>query len=91
MAVESDNDRLQLLTDFGVDATINAATVRGILDREFKVVGDIESEYPVFECRSIDVSGVNHGDTLTYSGTNYEVVGKEDDGEGFTALILIYS
>lgn len=89
MAVESSQDRLDLLSDFGVDATVDGVTVTGILDKEFRVVGNIESEYPVFECRSEDIPSIAHGQLVVYSGITYEVVGIEDDGEGLTALVLI--
>ncbi len=88
MTVESIQDRLDLLTDFGSDATIGVDTVKGILDREFRIVGGIESEYPVFECRSSDISGAGHGTNITIEAVTYQVVGVEDDGTGMTTLVL---
>lgn len=89
MAVETDVDRLSLLSDWGEDATVQGVTVRGILDQEFRDNGGIESLYPVFECRTSDVPAVQHGHSVIAGGDNFEVVGVEDDGEGFTLLILI--
>lgn len=88
MTIESAQDRLDILTAFGEDATIGVSIVRGVFDKEYREVGGIESLYPVFDCRSSDVTAVTHGTAVTISTTTFEVVGIEDDGTGITSLVL---
>ena len=92
MAVETESDRLTILSDFGVTADIvidsSVRKVLGILDREYKDIGGIESYYPIFECRSSDVLGVSHGVPVSVGNDLFHVVSIEDDREGMTQLIL---
>ena len=88
MAIESAAERLSMLTIFGESATLAGSAVIGILDKEYRVVGDIESNYPVFECRSTDATGVVHGSTLVVGAESFVIVGVEDDGTGMTVLVL---
>jgi len=98
MAVESAADRQDLLDDFGVsctltfsDATTSALT--GILDNEFVEtlsgtrVG-VESQQPMLTCRTSDISGAEHGNSITVDGTSYTVRGIHPDGTGFSVLML---
>lgn len=88
MAVESASDRLALLADFGTSVTTDTSTITGILDREYREVGGIESEYPVLDCRAEDVSGLSHGDEIIADSMTFEIVGIENDGTGMTLLVL---
>jgi len=96
MAVETEQDRLNILSDFGVIAEVAGEDVLGILDREFKDIGGIETYYPIFECRRSDAPSVTDGDTVVFkqedSGggepTTFHVVAIENDREGMQQLIL---
>lgn len=100
MAVESAADLAAFFDsdDFGVAATYTpngyphpsskSRTVNGIFDREFAVVGDVESFAPVFLCAGSDVSDVTHGASLRVEEDDYKVRGIEPDGTGMTRLVL---
>lgn len=92
MTVESDADRLALLGDYSVSATINGVAVTGIFDDRFKMVDElsqeIESTLPQLICRSIDVAGVTDGMSCIVNGVNYTVRTLEPDGTGMTRIIL---
>ncbi len=94
MAVESDADRLVFFDtdEFGTSATINAATVKGIFDNDYYQVefdGYVsESNQPTFICRTMDISSLAHGDTVTISGTAYVVVEIQPDSFSTTKIIL---
>lgn len=88
MAVETEQDRLDILSDFGIIAEVAGVEVLGILDREFKDIGGIESYYPIFECRRSDAPTVAHGDTVKADGKDFHVVSVENDREGMQQLIL---
>jgi len=86
---ETASDRLAILTACGgVTATIGSASVVGVLERDYAEVQGIESENPIFTCRTADVSSVAHGQAITISGTAYTVRSRQDDGTGITALVL---
>lgn len=59
-----------------------------VLDREFVEVQGIEGENPVLTCRTSDVPGLNHGDSLTVNSTGYTVRGIQHDGNGLTVIVL---
>ena len=63
-----------------------------IFDAEYSVtvVGGVEQQNkaPQALCRSSDISGVNNSCTLRISRTTYNVIDVQDDGTGFTTLIL---
>lgn len=92
MTVESDADRLALLGDYSVSATINGVAVTGIFDDRFKMVDElsqeIESTLPQLICRSIDVAGVTDGTSCIVNGVTYTVRTLEPDGTGMTRIIL---
>lgn len=77
--------------EFGVSATIGAATVSGIFDNQFLgAPGEaaVASATPTFTCRTADVSSVTSGTTLVISSITYTVVGVHPDGTGVTVLVL---
>ena len=88
MTVETDNDRLNILSDFGVTAKVAGKDVLGILDREFKDIGGVETYYPIFECRRSDAPDVSHQDIVLVEGDTFHVVSIENDREGMQQLIL---
>ena len=74
--------------DFGVDATLNGVTVRGIFDDAYgeSFGGMVAGSGPMFRLPS-SVS-VTSGNTLVHAATTYTVVGIEPDGTGLTLLRL---
>ena len=88
MPVETDQDRLDILRDFGHVAKVAGRDVVGILDREFKDIGGVETYYPIFECRRSDAPSVKHGDTVIVDSETFHVVSIENDREGMQQLIL---
>jgi len=89
----TDLDTFLDTTDFAVAATLNGTTaINVIFDAAYEAVnlqtGEVEGAAPVAICKSSDVSGVSHGDTLDVNGTTYYVRGIQPDGTGLTTLIL---
>ena len=85
-------------TDFAADAIYTpsggtAKTIKVVFESEYlsvQVVGDVgvESASPAAYCKSADIIGVQHGDTLVIEGTTYYVTEIHPDGTGMTLLIL---
>jgi len=97
MPVESANDRLIMLNDFGVDAAYthagNTVTIKGILDNEFEEVelgGSVPFalQKPRFHCRTSDVSDAINGDSLVIEGITYYIRVVMPDGTGMTEIQL---
>ncbi len=75
--------------DFGVNATIGAATVRGIFDAAFaESLGFVGGASPQLLCASADVSSVVEGTAITISGLGYTVAEIHPDGTGVTVIKL---
>ena len=93
---EADRTEFFLTSDFAVSVTYSPcvgtpSTVLGIFDNGYKEVEaesiGIESRVPSFQCKSSDVDGVQHGDTVTLADGNiYNVIGVRQDGEGIVTL-----
>lgn len=65
---------------WGVTATYNTnTTVTGVFGSAYSEVHGTEAEKPLFTCSLSDIPNVAHGDTLTYGGTDYSVVGVQPD------------
>ena len=93
MPVESEKDRLELLSDFGVKADLGGRSITGILDDEWIEVGGIESQVPIFTARRSDTNSASRGDTIhintEFDGTvKYTVAEIRDDGQGMVNIIL---
>jgi len=94
MAVETDADRLALLStdDFGTDATIGSATVKGIFDNNYEAIniatGEITTTGPRFLCRTSDVTSVVQGTIVTINSIDYKAINIEPDGTGMTTIQL---
>jgi len=70
-----------------------ASVINGDFRNDFQmaqILGiDVESASPAFECKSTDITGVRHNDTLVISGTTYYVQGiQPEHSSGFTMLML---
>lgn len=90
-------DLATFLADFGVSATYThaggaGATISVLFDNAYIQANlggvEVESLGPAATCKSSDVSNAVHGDTLTISGTTYNIIGIHPDGSGITVLIL---
>lgn len=75
-------------TDFGVDATLNSASVRVIFDAAYTDPLGVESVGPVATLPTADAATAAHGQTLIVASTTYKVRGVEPDGTGITLLRL---
>lgn len=74
--------------DFGVDATLAGAPVRGIFDNGYSeaFAGMVAGSGPVFHLPSS--VAVTRGNSLVIGAATYSVVGIEPDGQGLTILRL---
>ena len=94
MGVESDADRLALLSadDFGLAATIGSATVYGVFDDAYtgisEATGEVATTAPQFTCRTIDVTSVVQGTTVTINSIAYKAINIEPDGTGISVIQL---
>lgn len=96
MAIESDADRLALLSadDFGVAITVGAETIYGIFDKDYLAVSngevDVESDSPMVLVRSSDVTAqsIAVATSLVISSATYVVTSVQPDGTGMTRLVL---
>lgn len=75
--------------DFGVNATIGAAAVRGIFDATFaESLGFVGGTSPQLLCASSDVASVAEGDAVTIAAIGYTIAEIHPDGTGITVLKL---
>lgn len=98
MAIETDTERTALLADFGENATYtpdggSPASIMVIFDKPYVGVDTngevvVESTRPTATCKTSDVSDADHAATLAISGTTYNVVNVQPDGDGLTVLEL---
>ena len=98
MTVETAQDRLFMLQDFGVDAIFDSPdsshkTVRGVFDNDYESVNaggsmDFAITRPRFFCRSSDVLDVEDGDSLEIDSVTYKIVVVMPDGTGMTEMML---
>lgn len=93
MAVETAADRAIFLEDFGVTATWNTNSVKGIFDNVYAaedVGGNVAFAVtqPRFLCKTADISAMAEGDTITIESVNYYVRIIMPDGTGMTDLAL---
>lgn len=97
MAIETDEDRLELLTALGDDVTLNpngsAVIIRGIYDAGHVLtdtgqVVDVSDSEPMLTVRTKDVTTVVQGSEIDVNSTTYKVVDIQPDGTGITILRL---
>lgn len=75
--------------DFGVVATVDGASVRGIFDNDFlTTLGVTAGTGPVLLCAAADVTGADQGDAVTINATAYTITAREPDGTGLVLLRL---
>jgi len=88
MPVETDDDRLAILADFGVEAEISGKTIVGVFDNQYEDANGMAVQVPVFTVRMIDINDVSRGDKIYIEKTNYTVAEIQDDGQGIAHVIL---
>jgi hypothetical protein len=85
--------------EFSVEATLaivppatEGVVIKGLFDNGYlqaSVLGvGIESREPSFEAKDSNITGLDHGDTLTIAGVVYNIIRIEPDGTGMTKLYL---
>ena len=74
--------------DFGVVATIGAATVTGIFDVPTAEAFGMLGTDPTFTCAAADVPGIAAGQAVTINAVAYTVTAVRPDGTGVTVLTL---
>ncbi len=78
--------------EFAIEIIFKTATIEGIFDNEFAQTaeGDIgvETTVPQVLVRSSDVSGDDHGETMTIDSVVYKIIGIQPDGTGMTLILL---
>lgn len=92
MAIESAADRVALLSDWGEDATIGANTVTAIHDTAYLESLNFSGYEPMAVMLTADANAnsVADGTSISVGGVDYTVTadGRQDDGTGFTLLML---
>lgn len=98
MAVETADDRLILLADFGEAATFTpvggtASSITVIFDNAYEAVdvgggSTFAVTQPRVTARTADVSGATEGATLAIGGVTYTIRVVMPDGTGITEMML---
>ena len=95
MTVETKQDRLKFLADFGEPFVSGELTFTGIFDREYNEVisgGEVGFSIPQAQlmCETSDVQTLDQGDVVVRSADsrNYTITDVQNDGTGMTTLIL---
>jgi len=98
MAVETDDMRLWLLEDWGVNVTYTvqggqAKTIKAVFDNDFNVVDaggefGFATQMPRLVVRTSDVVAGTEGDTYVVQGVTYLSRVVQDDGTGMTVVQL---
>lgn len=98
MAVESADDRLIMLADFGVAASFvpaggGAKAITVIFDNAYEAVDtgggvSFAVRQPHVTARTADVAGATEGDALTIDGVTYTIRVVMPDGTGITEMML---
>lgn len=88
MAVESDEDRLALLSDFGFEVEIGGKSVMAIFDNEWQDGNGIAVTVPVLTVRTIDVEDFPRGQTIYIENKKYSLAEPMPDGQGMTHIVL---
>lgn len=79
--------------DFAVQATYKGVSINVIFDDEYSSVnlqtGAVESTLPRVICKSADIAGAIHGDTIIADGVAYKIIEIQPNSiSGLTTLIL---
>lgn len=98
MAVETADDRLVFLADFGQVVTYaflagGSTSVTGIFYNDYQEVTaggtmGFSLQQPRFLCRTADIPNAEEGDIITADGVQFTVVVIMPDGTGMTEMML---
>ena len=88
MPVESDDDRLALLDDFGVEIEIAGRVVTAIFDDGYADALGVWVTTPVLTAKTVDFENDNRGDTLHIANVAYTIGERQPDGQGMSQIIL---
>ena len=97
MPVETQKDRLIMLSDFGVDATYtpfggSPVVIKAIFLNEYYAVeaGSVgmEMSQPMIVIRTADAPALAHGDTFVIESVTYKAVNVRPDGTGMTEVAM---
>lgn len=88
MTVESDDDRLALLADFGVDVEIGGKVITGILDNLWEDANGVSVNVPVLTVRTKDITDFSRGQVTIVNNVRYTSEEYRNDGLGITNIIL---
>lgn len=98
MAVETADDRLIMLADFGQSIPYtplggSPVNITAIFDNSYEAVDagggvSFAMQQPRLTCRTSDVLNAVEGDTFSINGATYKVVIVMPDGTGITELML---
>lgn len=98
MIVETDADRLVMVSDWGVSGQLKRAgrprkTVKGIFDEAYAEIDaggtvGFATASPRFVCRSCDICGAEDADTITIGSDVFNIRVLQPDGTGMTELVL---
>ena len=87
--LETDDDRLAIVTGLGERILIDDKEVWGIFENAFIELDiDVDSSTPLVQVRDIDIPKVDRGSIVDRSGLRYSVVQVQPDGEGMSVLRL---
>jgi hypothetical protein len=82
-------DFASYFVDFGVIATVDGVSARGIFDNDFlTAMGITAGTGPVLLCSAADITSAEQGDSVTVNAVSYTITAKEPDGTGMTLLRL---
>lgn len=98
MPVETADDRLYMMQDFGVTVSYTylgggSTSFTGIFDNDYQAVDagggvSFAMQQPRVTCRTADVANADEGDTAVIEGVTYTVRVVMSDGTGITELTL---
>jgi len=95
--VETADDRLIMLSDFGVDCTYtpsggSPSTIKTIFLNEYYSVDagtvGMEMSQPIAVIRTADAPNLAHNDTFVINSVTYKSVNVRPDGTGMTEVAL---
>jgi hypothetical protein len=81
-------DFAPFLRDFGTDAVLGGAQVRGIFDNAYEQAFDMVTRMPRFELPTASAGAAAPGTTLVVGAATYRVRNVQPDGTGWTVLLL---
>ncbi len=81
-------DLSAFFVDFGVNATVGGAAVRGIFDDAYADPLDFAGSTQSLLCASADVATAAQGTPVVVNGVSYTVGNPKPDGPGLTRLVL---